>query len=247
MTTSELLLLVSEWLGVIALAWIAGISPRFHRRPINFIYQRRENVISFSLLILALAAGLLVKAFVFPTAALTALSLPGIVNQRLWLAVILLAPFLLALLYRRQPVRTLGWGKTFRPSFQLGLGLLALIIFLHGKIFAIINHMSGALAILFLVLLIIALLEESVFRGFIFIRLTAGFGSASGLVMTALLSTIWQAALLVDFNAATVMVLPGIAVILVQSLVLGWVMKKSGHVIAPAMYAAISNMIIFFP
>jgi membrane protease YdiL (CAAX protease family) len=151
------------------------------------------------------------------------------------------------MLYRRQPVRTLGWGKTFRPSFQLGLGLVALIIFLHGKIFAIINHMSGDLAVLFLALLAIALLEESVFRGFIFIRLTAGFGDTSGLVMTALLSTIWQAALLVDFNAATGVVLPGLAVILVQGLVLGWVMKKSGHVIAPALYAAISNMILFLP
>jgi len=173
------------------------------------------------------------------------LSLPGNVNQRLLLAVILMTPFVLALVYRRQPIRTLGWGKTFRPSFQLGLGLLALIIFLHGKIFAIINHMSGSLAVLFLVLLVIALLEESVFRGYIFIRLTAGFGSTSGLVMTALLATIWQAALLVDFNAAISVVLPGLAIILVQSLVLGWVMKKSGHVIAPAMYAAISNFMIF--
>ncbi len=247
MTTSELLLLVSEWLGVIALAWIAGISPRFQRRPINFIYQRRENVISFSLFIFALAAALLMKAFVFPAASASYLSLPGVVTLRFWMAVILLVPFVLALLYRRQPVRTLGWGKTFRPSFQLGLGLVALIIFLHGKIFAIINHMSGDLAVLFLVLLAIALLEESVFRGFIFIRLTAGFGDTSGMVMTALLSTIWQAALLVDFNAATGVVLPGLAVILVQSLVLGWVMKKSGHVIAPALYAAISNMIFFLP
>jgi membrane protease YdiL (CAAX protease family) len=247
MTISELLLLVSEWLGVGSIAWIAGLSPRFHRRPINFIYQRRENIVSFSLFILALIVAYVVKTSFYPAASFDLLSLPGGVSLRLILAVVLLVPFVIALVYRRQPVRTMGWGNTLRPALQLGFGLMILVIFLHGKIFSIINHLGGEMAILFLALLVIALLEESVFRGYIYIRLTAGFGNISGLVMTALLSTIWQAALLINFSASLDAVLPGIAVILVQSLMLGWVMQKSGHIIAPALYVAMSNMIIFLP
>ncbi len=248
MTIAQILLHVSEWLGVGSLTWIAGLSPRFHRRPINFIYQRRENIISFSLYTLALLLGFFVRIEFQQANSFTLYSLSNEIFLRLLLAIVLLAPFVIALIYRRQPVRTLGWGKaTLRPALQLGLGLIILVIFLHGKIFSIINQFSAIPWAVFLALLAIALVEESVFRGYIFIRLTAGFGSISGLAITALLSTIWQAAFFVNFGASLDVVLLSLVFILAQSLLLGWIMQKSGHVAAPAMYAAISNMMVFIP
>jgi membrane protease YdiL (CAAX protease family) len=247
MTISELLLLVSEWLGVGSIAWIAGLSPRFHRRPINFIYQRRENIVSFSLFLLALIVAFVVKSSFYPTSSFDLLSLPRQVSLRLILAVVLVVPFMIALVYRRQPIRTFGWGNTLRPGLQLGFGLMILVIFLHGKIFSIINHLSSEMAVLFLAILVIALLEESVFRGYIFIRLTAGFGMIPGLIITALLSTVWRVAFFTNFSAPLGEILLAVVIILIQSLLLGWVMMKSGHVIAAGLYLTISDFVGYLP
>lgn len=247
MSSAEILLLISEWLGVGALTWISGLSKRFQRRPIKFLYQRRENIFTFSMFALALLIGWLIKAQWNLAFTIEAGNLPPELVLRLALAVVLLVPFLIALLYRRQPARTLGWSGTFKPSLQLGFGLLALVVFLHGKFFSLINHASTATGVLILILLAIALLEESVFRGYIFIRLTAGFGEIPGLVMTALLSTLWQTIFFINFSAPLGAILAGITVTLVQSLILGWIMLKAGHVIAPALYKTVAELVQFLP
>jgi membrane protease YdiL (CAAX protease family) len=248
MTVTQILLLVSEWLGVGSVTWIAGLSPRFHRRPITFIYQRRENIISFSLFALALLACFFIKLELDRTEFSTILSLPDVVFLRLLLSIVLLAPFLIALVYRRQPIRTIGWGKTtLRPAFQLGLGLAILVIFLHGKIFSLINNFSSTQGFLFLALLVTALIEESVFRGFIQIRLDSGFGRTTGLIVTALLFTLWRAAFFIARGSTIEVIIPSIVVTLVQSLMLGWIVQKSGHIISPALYRSVSDFMQYLP
>jgi membrane protease YdiL (CAAX protease family) len=247
-TITQFLLYLSEWLGVGSLTWLAGLSPKFHRRPMNFLYQRRENIITFSMLALALLLGFFVKREFNLADSFNLFSLPEEVFLRFILAIVLLAPFVIALIYRRQPIRTLGWNQiTFRPSWQLGLAIVILVIFLHGKIFAIINNFTSATGFLFLALLIIAVIEESVFRGYIFLRMTSGFGKVAGIAITILISTVWQAAFFVDFGAAPEVFMPKLLIILVQSFLLSWIMEKSGHALAPALYAAVANFMIFLP
>lgn len=248
MTLTQLLIIVSEWMGVGSVTWIAGLSPRFHRRPITFIYQRRENIISFSLLALALLVGFFVKLELARAEVKPILSLPDVVFLRIILAIVLLVPFIIALIYRRQPIRTIGWGnKTFRPAFQLGLGLAILVIFLHGKIFSIINNFNTSQIILYLVILLTALIEESVFRGFILIRLDSGFGKITGLIVTALLFTLWRAAFFIAKGDTLDVIIPSIAITLVQSLLLGWIVQKSGHIISPALYRSVSDFVQYLP
>lgn len=247
MTTAAILLQLSEWLGVGSVTWIAGVSKRFQRRPINFIYQRREYIVTFSMFVLALIIAWVVKTQFNLTATLGSGGLPEGLLFRLVISVILLAPFLAALLYRRQPARTMGWSSTLRPALQLGLGLLALVIFLHGKIFYLLNNFNSSTGLMILTLLAIAVMEESVFRGYIFIRLTAGLGAIPGLVATALLSTLWQIILFTNFAAAPLTIVYGIVVILGRNLLLGWIMQKSGHAAAPALYAAASNLMVLLP
>ena len=61
MALNEFLLKLSEWLGVVAVSMIAGVSPRFRARPLMFKYPQREAF--FSLLLLG---GILLTALLFP-------------------------------------------------------------------------------------------------------------------------------------------------------------------------------------
>jgi len=85
---------------------------------------------------------------------------------------------------------------------------------------------------------VLALAEESIFRGFIQPRLQAWLGRWVGLVLTAAMFAVWQ--LPAVWNAGWETILPSLGLAFAQGLLLGWIMDRSGHVLAPALYRTIS-------
>jgi membrane protease YdiL (CAAX protease family) len=85
----------------------------------------------------------------------------------------------------------------------------------------------------------ISLTEETVFRGYIQMRLSWWIGQWAGLALTAALFSLWHLpAWLNRVPIETGLLLAGLT--FVQGLVLGWIMSKSQNVIAPALYRSIS-------
>jgi membrane protease YdiL (CAAX protease family) len=227
---------LSEWLGVVAVAMIAGTSDRFKRKPLVFRFARRELLYSFGLYTL-----ILVLAFVYYYA-----DKPSLDNllPRLILAGISLVPFLLAVRFRQQPIRTIGWGMNrLRPALLLGLSLAVLSIFLRGKVFTLLGGKQETSFQSLLLFLGIALAEETIFRGYIQLRLVSAWGPWLGIAVTALLFAIWQLPLRLALGFSSDALLIGLGVALINGLVLGFVMHKSGHVLAPALYRAFSDWI----
>lgn len=239
----RLIAAISEWLGVIATTILLTISTRFRQiRPVTFIHKRREGITVLSLFTLIIILAIMLYTGTFR------ISLQQIGNGVLWLrmfvALLSILPFAAVFFSRRQPFLSVGWGKQMvGPSLQLGFALLLLTIFLSGKINRLITGGVSELAWSNLAIWCgICLAEESIFRGYIQIRLSAWMGKWQGLCATALLFIIWQIprlwGLSGDAIALNLLLSAG------QGLVLGWLMQKNGHLFAPLLYRIISEWII---
>lgn len=237
MDVNSLIAQLSEWLGVVAVAMLAGISPRFQRRPLVFVYPRRELAVSFSLFALILAFSFIsVRNGWFQS---------GLLVHLLAISALSLIPFALSLLVRKQPLRSAGWGRqTWRVSLYLGFALAILSIFLRGKIFAILRGVSGPETIALVFWLLISLAEESIFRGFLQLRLVSAWGAWRGIAVSGLLFALWQLPLKLALNLPPSSLLVSLGLVLIQGWVLGFLMHKSGHVLAPALYRAVSEWVI---
>ena len=239
MNMDAIILNVSEWIGVIAVTLLLTLSRKLVARPVAFKYQRREVILST---ILALA---LIAAAFYANLALKLPTLPDgqehVGNQLLWAAAILL-PVALLLVIRRQPLLSVGLS---RPSLSLGLMLgaaLALItIFLRGKVYSLLDGVSADEFNYLLISLVLALAGEILFRGFIQLRFTAWLGRTGGWLATSLahflfcLPFIW----LMNGGVLSAVWFP-VIVQLLQSILLGWIMRRSGNVLAGGLYQAAS-------
>lgn len=235
---STTILQVSEWLGAAAITTLVSISPRFKRKPLIFEYPRREGLIAAMLY-----GSILAVSFIFywknpavsePLPALT---------QSLTLAGIITLPFIAALALRRQPPLSAGIGRSnFNHSIRLAVVLVILTIFLRGKIFSLLHGVSSQQGFSLVLLLALCALEESVFRGYIQSRLTSWLGTVPGVILCSILSTVM---LVPRFLAAPELLYVILAKALVQNLVSGYIMLKSGHVSAPAIYRAFSEWMYF--
>lgn len=250
--------MLSEFLGVCAVAWILARSPRFRRAPIGFLYPRRDGIIALGLFGLLLALALLYHLGVFEALAGGAPILPqGGLPRQLFLSALSFLPVLAALFYRKQPGKSLGWSRNMlSPGLQMGFALALLTVFLSGKVSALINSMDQAKAVNALLLLGIAALEESIFRGYLQLRLIWWLGKGTktttletqswwlGWAVTSILFVLWQAPgwihLAPETLAATILITT------VRSFVLGFVMQKTGHVAAPILYRAVSEWMLTF-
>lgn len=116
--------------------------------------------------------------------------------------------------------------------------LVFLTIFLRGKIFSLLNGVTAEEGFTLLVLIGISFAEESIFRGYIQMRLSSWLGDRNGWLLTSLLFVLWHLPRLIQ-NPTVLWANLGLLV--VQSVLLGWAMQKGGHVIAPALYRAISD------
>ena len=234
---------VAEWLGVIAIAWFISRVPRLRAAPVGFKYPRREGLIA-----LALGASAVLFAFIFTTPQLAGLAprlipLPepsAALARPLFVALVTLLPVIAALATRGQPPRSAGWGRQFlRVGLQSGLTAVLLTILLRNRAMDLISGIDSGQATYLLAAVGIALAEETVFRGYIQARLGWWMGQNRGWLVTGLFYAAFRFPLLLaagDLNAA----LFGLVIALGQGLVAGWLMRQSGHVLAPALYRAAS-------
>lgn len=237
----------SEWLGVIAVVMIAGASPLLRRiRRIDFRFPRREA--TFALILFALIFLFAFQVFdnqlfnFLKTAALTFAG--GELSLRMLIAVIALLPAIVLLLARGQPLKSIGWSKeNTRASLMLGLLLVFLVIFLRGKFITLVSGISVAQGNLLLVLLVLCLAEETIFRGYIQLRLMSFIGTTWGWLATTLLYLLWQLPGRLWLSQFPTL-WPEVLITLVQGLLLGWIMRKTYHVAAPALFRAVSTWLM---
>jgi len=235
----QILLYLSEWIGSVAVAMIAGISPKFKRTKLVFKYPQREGIVALAVFGVALLVSIILTTL--PAFTLIGLSKP--LSDRLFMAIGGLIPVVVALYRRKQPVRSAGWPPDkLNGALQLGLALAFLVIFLRGKFLAVITSMTGPEASMLGFLLIATICEETIFRGYIQQRLAAWLGPNFGWLAASALFLLWQ---LPRLLAGTDQVLLTVVVSGVQSLVAGFIMQRSGHVLSPALYRAVSDWLIF--
>ena len=243
MSIVELVGFISEWLGVAAVTHILSMLPQVReRRPVDFHFRRREALISFSLFGVVLLAAVI---FYFKQSVFHPEGLDPLVSSvwiQLILAVACLAILAALMVIRRQPMLSIGWSRQMlRPAIQISLPLILLTIFLRGKIYSLLDGITQGEIVVLFAWLGIALAEETIFRGFIQTRLSAYWGEQRGWFFTALLFVIWKLPRLI----AVVGLMPyGLLVVVAQALLVGWMMKKLGHVLAPSIYRAISEWLI---
>jgi len=234
---------ISEWLGAFATAWLLSISPRFKRPPLGFKYPRRDGFIALSLSALVLVFSFFYYSYyapVFPEPMRIDPAPVHDLNQALIVAGICLLPFIISLVLRRQPIRSLGWNRTFfTPGLQVGFALAILTIFLNNRFMDVLSGKVFEQLTPLLFALGISLIEESIFRGYIQQRLAWWLGPVPGILLTAAISTLWHLPVWLNrLDTITILTLFGLTFI--QALVLGWIMRKTGHVVAPALYRAVS-------
>lgn len=239
---------LSEWLGAIAVVMIAAASPLLRRiRRIDFRFPRRETTFALTLFAVLFFFAFQVfnnKIFGFLRTAASAFAGDEIA-LRMLIALVSLLPVILLLIARGQPLKSIGWSKeNTRASLTLGLLLVVLTVFLRGKFTAILRGLTPEQGNLLLVLLILCLAEETIFRGYIQLRLMSYLGTTWGWLLTTLLYLLWQLPGRLWISQFPLL-WPEILITLVQGLLLGWIMRKTYHVAAPALFRAIYTWLMF--
>ncbi len=246
MTQRELVLSISEVIGVIGVLMLLGVSTRYRFVPIRFKYNERER--NTVLIVFSVVFGVALLVFRGPVGAVLQNWLMGLtltsgseLLPRLAAALLALIPVAAALILRGQPPRSAGWdAKRLNGGLRAALVLVFLIVILRGLMTPL---ATGQLSRQFTALglwLVIALVEETVFRGFLQFRLASWLGDWQGLVITTLMFTIYQIPRL-SLNPDGLLM--GVIFTLAQGFLLGWVMHKTGHAAAPALYRAVSEWV----
>lgn len=233
MSPRDALLLLIEVMGVVAVTLLLTLSPRFRHPRLVFRYPRREGGIAFSLFVLTLLGAFL---YLHTTGMAGSRPLTGQIN----LMGMVLLLYLGALVARGQPLRSAGWGRaTLFPSLQLGLGLIFITLFLRGQFLRLLAGISPEQGQALLLSLILALGEESIFRGYLLPRWSAWLGTWVGWILNGLAFALWRLPWVL--NSTPDMLWPALGIALLQGLLLGWIMQKSDHVLAPALYRGFSD------
>jgi membrane protease YdiL (CAAX protease family) len=245
---NNIILQLAEWAGVVAVTMILALSPAFKRRPLIFKYPRREATVALSLGVLVgvaiwLVYSLLPQSPASATGSAFVFTMNDLARQA-GIAVLLAVPVVAALLIRRQPLLSTGLNqRVMRPSLYMGFSLAVITIFLRNKIYTIIYGGIIKADLYFLVAaLLIAFAEEFIFRGFIQPRVSAWIGERWGWVASAALYAVCclpqQFAIkgAIDWPALALQ----LAILFGSGLVLGWIMRKSGNILAPWLYHAIA-------
>jgi membrane protease YdiL (CAAX protease family) len=232
--------LLSEWLGAVAVVMLFALSPAFRRRIIPFKYLQREALACAALFIVALIIAFVLQGNIPPLNWLTGQDLDPL-WQRVALALVLVGLAGLALFIRRQPLRSAGWERIhIKPSSLLGLALVFMAAFLRGKIYSLLDGVSAREGIALLLWFVAAFAEETVFRGYLQLRLSAIFGDRYGWLVVVPLYMIWNLPRLL-LDPATLPL--SLLLLAVQGILLGWIARKSNGVLAPAMYRAVSEWV----
>lgn len=248
MTTTEIIALLSQFLGVIAVTMLLTLNPKFKQHiPITFLFPKREAIAA------AIVTGglFVIGFFIFSSSTSTPYvpltgSTPTLdaVTQQLMAAgagVLLVAA---ALMYRRQPIRSAGWNRSLlMPALQLGIAVIIIVIFLSGKLSILMDGITEEQSNALWVITLFALAEETVFRGYIQPRFESRLGKIPGWLLTSGIFALWQIPRLWGEPAQTILI--GVGLGLAEGLLAGWMMQKSQHVLAPGLYRAIAGWLMF--
>ncbi len=234
---------LSEWLGAIAVAWLISLAPQFRSAAVGFRYARRDGLAA-----LFLGASALIFATAFATVGLggwidrlVVLPAPAAgLTHPLVLALVSLLPFIAALLTRGQPPMSAGWSaRRLRTGLQAELAVALMTIFLRNRVMDVLGGLKPGELTYLACALAIALAEETIFRGYIQLRLGWWLGETRGWVAASLLYAFFRFPAYLaagDLNHA----LFGLLIAFGQGLTAGWLMRRSGHVLTPALYRAAS-------
>jgi membrane protease YdiL (CAAX protease family) len=243
MDNTTLLLVASEWIGVIALGMLVGLSPAVQKiKPLQFLFPRREASVTFSLNAALFIFSIIVYKYFFTAVGeITTFNLEAGI-QRIILDVIGLAVVAAAIVYRKQPFRSALWGKEgLRSNLTLGLLLVALTLFLRSKIIAITNGVSSTEGLALIELFVIALCEVTIFFGYSQPRFSSRFGPTAGWLISAGLFTLWQVIPLALHGGTWQTSIYQVGLAVGEGLILGFITSKSKHALAPAIYLALSQ------
>ena len=127
-----------------------------------------------------------------------------------------------------------------RISLLLAMTLGFLSIIFRGKTSVILNGVLPQEGIYLLLLIGICFVEESIFRGYLQNRFNAWLGEKYGWALAS--------AVFLLFQIPRLLFIPGtfwisLGIIAVQSILSSWIMKKGGHIFAPAIYRIVSEWI----
>ncbi len=247
MTNTQWVGLASELMGVLAVTMLLTISPRFkNQRPLVFLYPLREGIIA-----LGLFASLLALSFmVYNNPDWTARIVPQVsaaaqarLDQQVALSLVAALLIGALLLYRRQPLRSAGWNRPLlTAALQVGIASVLLTIFLRGMLLRLIDGAGSGQGSTLLFVIITVVLEETLFRGYIQLRLSGWLGDIAGWLAASSLFVLWQIPRLTGL--AGELFLTQLAVSLAQGLLAGWMMMKCRHVLAPALYRSASAWLL---
>lgn len=230
---------LSETIGAVAVVMLLGLSPRFRRAPVGFRAPGYEGWTALGVF----GAALTLSFVLFPWQGLDSFVPVQLADlwPRLTIALIGAGVVALALLLRRQPLRSVLLGKqTLMASLQMGLALIFLSIFLRGKISALFDGIAEDQVTALFVWLGLCAAEEVLLRGFLQTRLIAWLGIARGHILSALLSVVWTLPLwLPGAKVENILIYAGLT--LAQALLLGWLARRSGHLLAGVMFRTISS------
>ncbi len=227
---------------------LVGTSPRFKNiRPIAFLYPRREGILSLYLFSL-----IFIFAVIYYTPAINPSPLIGLFFGRLLSAIfgfslVCLVPFLIIMLVRKQPWRSAGWpADRLNSSLRLSLALVFLTIFLRGALYRLLDGVSRQEIQNLLLWLGIAVIEETIFRGYFQTRFSNWLGKNRGWLLTAFLFSAWNIPRFIFSPHPLMLTLPlSLAFTFLQGLLLGWIYIKNGHVAAGGIYSAVSAWITY--
>lgn len=234
---------LSEWLGAVATAWLLSISARFQKPPIGFLYARRDGLAALSLYAVILFFSFFFYTYttpLFPEPLRLAPAPVHALAQALIVAGVSLAAYIAALVVRKQPVRSIGWNPALlSPAVQMGFAIAVMTIFLRNQIMPLLAGLGSSQVFPLLLALLVSLAEETIFRGYIQMRLAWWLKPLPGILLTSALFAIWHLPAWINrLPLNTILILLGLT--FVQGLVLGWIMRKAGNVVAPALYRTFS-------
>ena len=154
---------------------------------------------------------------------------------------------MLALITRKQPLLSIGLSKPgWKAGLQIGAALVILVIFLQGKIFAIINGLTQGAVITLGVALAAAIGEGLVFRGYIQPRFTAWLGDRWGWLVAVLFYVAWWTLPVIgSYTGDSTQLIIGVLYRITLGLLLGWIMRKTGSLAAPILYHTVHTWLAF--
>jgi len=219
---------------------LIGLSTRFKQRPLVFKYPSREGLVASSVFLLVLIFTIVFHVNKYQPVRLMAIYPDNIILwKRLFIGALCLLPVVLALYIRKQPLLSAGWSKhSLSIAVRTGIALGFLTIFLRGKIFNIIDGITTIESQSLLLWLGIVICEESVFRGYLQPRVSAWVGDKIGWIIVALGYSLWHLPRLLETPES---IWFNFTFVLVQGLILGWLMRKTGHAATNVLYRTVSE------